>query len=181
MLPSLLRRSPGPLLLLTFTLLGLAGCGSGERVSGPAGKDGPSPAPARRQSEFDFYCSLRPSRTGNGPRPFAPAVYGAMKSNGYRVYLVRYRYERPADGFGSFGGIGGYGFRDFFGGPGIETATGGRTNSGQRVAVVWETRRGEFFMVDRYYATPLWLDGGTWLEKVRFYDPAAVSVEVEKS
>lgn len=182
---------PALRLLTAFTLFGTAGCGSSASRPTPvvpAGKGSPPPpsavaASSRRMSEYDFYCTLHPPRTvadpAAGPRPFAPTVYDAMKGQGYRVHLVRYRYERSADGFGRFSG---YGFRDFFGG-GPSTGAGGAggTLRGQRSTVVWETRRGEFFLVDRYYAAPIWLEGVNWLEKMRFYDPAAVSVEVEKS
>lgn len=168
--------------LLLLTGFGLVGCGSGSRSAATSGKDGPSaPAAARRQSEYDYYCSLRPAAASPGslagPRPFAPAVYESMKSHGYQVHMVRYRYVRPASPFASYGG---YGFRDFFG-TSLEDDGAGRTVQGQRAAVVWETRGGEFYLVDHYYANPMWLEGTTWMDKVRFYDPAAVSVEVDKS
>lgn len=175
-------------------------------------------------SEFDYYCSLRPPQAGvplsskdaRDVQAFAPAVFAAMKSRGYRVHLVTYAWTRPADPFYpvSRGGLpGGYGLRDFFGTPSLTTVVamnttpsaavdgnprgagragyglrnflglggGGarapRPRPGTRTAVVWETRRGEFFLVDHYYATPMWVDGANWLDKVRFYDPAAESVE----
>lgn len=111
-----------------------------------------------------------------------------MKARGYKVFLVRYRYERPdAGAFGALGGGNrafiGYGFRDFFGTPAAENAPARQTVAqaqGQRAAVVWQSRRGEFFLVDRYYADPRWLEGETWLEKLRSFDPNAASVEIEQ-
>lgn len=80
----------------------------------------------------------------------------------------------------SVGGRAGYGFRHFFG-LDADDAESPQAATGTRAAVVWETRRGEFFLVDHYYASPVWLDGDNWLEKVRFFDPAAAAVEVTKS
>lgn len=176
----------------TFLLLltsGLAGCNSPRRTTSAyiSGKEGPGVAAPRSQSEYDFYCGIRPPSASEtsiaASRPFAPTVYDAMKARGYKVYLVRYWFERPSDGFGGYGGsIGGYGFRDFFGTSGSsKTPPSSRTSTGQRDAVVWETRQGEFFLVDRYYASPLWLDGSDWLEKMRFYDPAAIKAELAGS
>lgn len=209
-------------LLSLLLLAGCGPCGSGGGHSGFS-KDR---AGSRRMSEFDFYCSLRPPRA-DAPRSakdadlspaFAPTVYAAMKARGYKVHLVTYAWERPADPFHpvSAGLLAGYGMRDFFGTPALDTAAtlfafrsagtnanprgAGRAGyglrhffgfdddaqpaaprTGTRSAVVWETRRGEFFLVDRYYASPVWLDGADWLQKVRFYDPAVVAVKIVKS
>lgn len=211
------------ILAALLPLLLLAGCGPCGNGGGHSGFSKERTA-SRRMSEFDFYCSLRPPRA-DAPRSakdaelapaFAPAVYAAMKARGYKVHLVTYAWERPADPFLPVsGGLpGGYGLRNFFGSPALDTAASltafrsaetnantrgagragyglrhffgfddpaGAPRTGTRSAVVWETQRGEFFLVDSYYSSPVWLGGADWLEKVRFYDPAAVSVKLVKS
>lgn len=215
--------------------VGVSGCDPADRAATTRnGGNTPSPtAVARRPSEYDFYSSLRPRRAdphvaadgtavAGDVQPFAPTVYQAMKTRGYQVYLITYRYSRPADPFGpNTGGLlAGFGLRDFFAMPaitapsamdpsskatkaapgttptpvrnpprnalvaalGIERPPSPRVITGQRAAVVWETRRGEFWLVDRYGGVPTWLDGATWLDKVRFYDHAADGVTmVERS
>ncbi len=47
---------------------------------------------------------------------------------------------------------------------------------GDRQVVVWETRRGEHFLVTGPYAEPVWVAGQSWLERVRFCDPSAQAI-----
>ncbi len=64
--------------------------------------------------------------------------------------------------------------------PGARSSAG-TTPDWNREVVVWETRRGEFFLVDGPYASPRWVKGQSWLERVRFCDPAAAAVAEVRS
>lgn len=57
----------------------------------------------------------------------------------------------------------------------------GSTPDWDREVVVWETRRGEFFLVNGPYASPVWVKGQSWIERIRFCDPAAFSVAEVRS
>ena len=50
-----------------------------------------------------------------------------------------------------------------------------------REVVLWETKRGEYFLVDGPYAEPVWVPGKSWIERVRFCDPKAHNIAEVRS
>ena len=113
-------RRPSSLVFLSVAAAFLAGCCCNKSCPADAGKKAVV-AQKRRQSEFDFYCAMRPpSRhdtvADKAPLAYTSVVFDKMKAQGYKVYLVHYGTHAvaPATAAPRIKPAG-YGFRDFFG------------------------------------------------------------------